>query len=148
MLDFDILRQQLPVLLQASINTVILTVLSLTFASVLGLPLAIVRESKTSMARIVAAYSWFLLATPQLLLLFLAYYGLPSVGIVLPAFPTAVIATAITASAYVLEIFRAGIAAIPQGQFEAARSLGMSEAHMWRRIVLPQTLPVVIPPFI
>jgi His/Glu/Gln/Arg/opine family amino acid ABC transporter permease subunit len=147
-LDLDLLRQQLPVLAQASINTVALTVLSLVLATIVGLPLAIVRQSKSAFARAVAAYSWFLLATPELLLLFLAYYGLPVFGIVLPAFPTAVIATAITASAYNLEIFRAGIISVGPGQFEAARALGMSEGRMWRRIVLPQTLSVVIPPYI
>lgn len=54
----------------------------------------------------------------------------------------------VTASAYNLEIFRAGIVAVPPGQFEAARALGLSETRMWRRIVLPQALPVIIPPYI
>jgi His/Glu/Gln/Arg/opine family amino acid ABC transporter permease subunit len=148
MIDFALILEQLPTLLGASLNTISLTVLSLALASALGLPLAIIRQSKTPAARVVAAYSWFLLAMPELLLLFLAYYGLPSVGIVLPAYPTAVLALGITSSAYNLEIFRAGIISIPRGQFEAARALGLSEARVWWRIVLPQALAVITPPYV
>lgn len=79
-MDLTLIEAQLPLLLDASTMTVSLTVLSLVISSVAGMLLAIVRESRTPLSRVVAAYSWFLLGVPELLLLFLAYYGLLSTG--------------------------------------------------------------------
>ncbi len=77
---------------------------------------------------------------------FFIYYVLPYGGIVLPPFASGVLGLTINYSAYMAEVFRSGIEAIPRGQWEAARSIGMSRRLMMRRIILPQAIRIVIPP--
>jgi polar amino acid transport system substrate-binding protein len=86
--------------------------------------------------------------TPLMLQLYFIFYLLPEVGINIPAIPTAILGLAINYSAYESEIYRAGLQAVPRGQWEAALSLGMSRAQTLRRIVLPQAFKVVIPPMV
>ena len=74
------------------------------------------------------------------------YYALPFVGIRLSPFLSAVVALTLVSGAYTAEIFRAGIEAIPSGQFEASRALGLSYRHMMVDVVLPQAVKIVIPP--
>ncbi len=76
----------------------------------------------------------------------LIYYALPFIKILLPAFTSAVLAIALIASAYVAEIVRSGIEAVPRGQFEAARSLGLGQGQTMTAVVMPQALRIVVPP--
>ncbi len=146
---WDVAVRYIPDLARAAITTVELTVLTLLLSTVVGIPLAIIRNSSLRvLSRLVAAFSWLMRALPALLLLFFVYYGLPRFGLVLPAFPTAVVGLALSASAYNLEIFRAGLNAVDRGQHEAARALGLGPWHAWTRILIPQAAVVVIPPYV
>jgi len=90
-------------------------------------------------------YVSFARGTPLIVQIYFVYLALPQVGLVLPAIPAGIIALSFNYGAYMTEIFRAGIQAVPEGQREAAESLGMPERLVLRRIVLPQALRIVIP---
>ena len=83
---------------------------------------------------------------PLLVLLIIVYYALPFVGISLSPFAAAATSLILVAAAYTAEIFRAGIEAIPRGQFEASQALGLNYRHMMVDIILPQATKIVIPP--
>ena len=83
--------------------------------------------------------------TPLFLQIYIAFFGLPLAGIQIPSFPLGVIVLAMNSSAYLCEIFRAGIQSISKGQFEAARSLGMNGAQTMLFVIIPQTVRRVIP---
>lgn len=86
--------------------------------------------------------------TPGLIVLYLVYYGLPQAGLTLPNFLAATVALAISTAAYSSEIFRAGLLAVPAGQREASKALGLKPLKEFRLVVLPQALKFVIPPLI
>jgi polar amino acid transport system permease protein len=88
----------------------------------------------------------FLRGTPLLFQLFAVYYVFPSFGVRLDAFPAAVVAISLNFSAYMSEVYRAGIQSVDQGQIKAARALGMPYSLLMRRIVLPQAIRVVVGP--
>ena len=91
-------------------------------------------------------YVWIFRGTPLLVQLFLIFYGLPSVGILLDAFPAALIGFTLNVGAYTSEIIRAVIASVPKGQWEAAYSIGMTWSQAMRRTILPQAARVAVPP--
>ena len=91
-------------------------------------------------------YIWVVRGTPLLVQLFVIFYGLPSMGIVLDAFPTAVIAFSINEGAYCAETLRAALESVPAGQLEAGYCVGMSWWQVMRRIILPQALRTAFPP--
>lgn len=91
-------------------------------------------------------YVWIMRGTPLMLQLLFVYFALPMVGIMLPDIAAALLAFTMNYTAYFAEIFRAGIQAIPRGQFEAARVLGLPHWHTMKRIVFPQVLRIVLPP--
>ena len=148
-MDWQLLHENLPELLRASVVTVELTILTLVLSTVLALPLAILRSLPGRIVpRLIAGYSLLMRALPTLVVLFLVYYGLPSAGIRLPAFSTAAVGLILSATAYNLEIFRAGFATVDRGQMDAARALGVPAPLMWLRVVVPQALPTIMPPYI
>jgi polar amino acid transport system permease protein len=126
--------------------------LELTFASLaIGLPLGlilalIVRSPRTSMRIVGLIIVEAGRGTPALMLLYLAYFGLPQVHVTLPQFAAASLALGASAAAYSSEIFRAGLQAIPRGQREAARAVGLGPWEELRLVVLPQAVRLVIPP--
>jgi polar amino acid transport system permease protein len=83
--------------------------------------------------------------TPLIVQIFFIYLGLPAAGIIVPELPSGIIALSFNYGAYLTEVFRAGIQAVPYGQVEAARALGLPESQVMRRIVLPQAIRIVIP---
>ena len=83
--------------------------------------------------------------TPLIVQIFFIYLGLPAAGIIVPEIPAGIIALSFNYGAYLTEVFRAGIQAVPYGQVEAARALGLQERSVMRRIVLPQAIRIVIP---
>lgn len=101
------------------------------------------------MRQAVNAYVWLMRGTPLMLQLLFVYFALPFVplvGIRLPDFPSAIVAFVLNYAAYFAEIFRAGIQSVDRGQYEAAKSLGMSYGQTMRRIVLPQMVRHILPP--
>ncbi len=91
-------------------------------------------------------YIWLMRGTPLMLQLLFVYFALPMVGILLPDIAAALLAFTLNYAAYFAEIFRAGIQAIPRGQYEAAKTLGMTYPQTMRRIILPQVIRIVLPP--
>ncbi len=91
-------------------------------------------------------YVWIMRGTPLMLQLLFVYFALPMVGIRLPDVAAALLAFTMNYAAYFAEIFRAGIQAIPRGQYEAAKALGLKHWQMMRHVIFPQVLRVVLPP--
>jgi cystine transport system permease protein len=114
---------------------------------VIALVVALMRLSKT---RIVAALGRFYVSvirgTPLLVQLFVIFYGLPSVGVTIEPWPSAIIAFSMNVGGYAAEVIRAAILSVPKGQWEAGHTIGMSRRLTLRRIILPQAARVSVPP--
>ncbi|PLP60094.1 cysteine ABC transporter permease [Mesorhizobium loti] len=136
-----------PLLWAGLIFTIPLTLLSFAFGLAVGLGAALLRLfGPRPLAAIVRFYVWIIRGTPLLVQLFLIFYGLPSLGIVLDAFPAALIGFTLNIGAYSSEIIRAVIGSVPKGQWEAAYSIGMTWSQTMRRTILPQAGRVAVPP--
>lgn len=126
--------------------TIPLTLLSFLFGIALALILALVQIANIRvLKRIARIYIWIFRGTPLLVQLFIIFFGLPSLGITLPAFPSAVIAFALNLAAYNAEVIRSAILAVPAGQMEAAYMIGLSYPQMMLRIILPQASRIAFP---
>lgn len=136
----------LPRLLEGAWITITVSLASFLLAMLVGLLFGIARMSRLWPIRFLAGvYVQFIRGTPLLLQLFFIYYVLPYAGITLSPFASGVSGLTINYAAYMAEVFRSGVQAIPKGQWEAGRSLGMSGRLLMRRIILPQALRIVIP---
>ena len=136
-----------PLLWAALAFTVPLTLLSFAFGLALGLVAALARLfGPWPLAALVRFYVWIIRGTPLLVQLFLIFYGLPSVGILIDAFPAALIGFTLNIGAYTSEIIRAAISSVAKGQWEASFSIGMSWGQTMRRTILPQAARVAVPP--
>jgi len=122
--------------------TLIVFALSLVLAFLLALVQITNLKGIKQLARI---YIWIFRGTPLLVQLFIIFYGLPSIGIVLPAFPSAVIAFSLNLAAYNSEVIRSAILSVPIGQTEAGYMIGLSYGQIMRRIILPQAARVAFP---
>lgn len=144
----SLMIESLPPLLWAClVFTVPLTLLSFALGLGVGFASALIRLfAPAPFAAIVRFYVWIIRGTPLLVQLFLIFYGLPSIGIVLDAFPAALIGFTLNIGAYTSEVIRAVLAAVPKGQWEAAYSIGMTWAQSMRRIILPQASRIAVPP--
>lgn len=122
-------------------------IITIVLSIPLGILLSLGRVSGISiLQKLIGFYVWVLRGTPLMLQIFFIYLVLPSVGIRLPDFESAILAFVLNYAAYFCEIFRAGIQAIPKGQYEAAHTLGMNYVQTMRRIILPQVIRVILPP--
>jgi polar amino acid transport system permease protein len=141
------IRDALPYLLQGALVTVALVLGALFLGLVLGVFLAVGQVYGNKALRTsVGLYVWFFRGVPLLVLLFLFYFGLFTLlGINISAFTAAVIVLGLISAAYQSQIFRAGILSLPEGQFKAARALGMSDTRAVVFVVLPQALRLSIP---
>ena len=121
---------------------------TILFGSVIGVIVCFCQLSDRAIIRGPArAYIQFVRGTPLLVQLLWIFYGLPLVvGIAMPAIISGMIGMSFNAGAYLSEIFRSGILAVERGQYEAARSIGMSHAMTFRRIVAPQAFRIIVPP--
>ena len=136
-----------PLLWAGLVFTIPLTILSFTFGLALGLVTAIARLfGAAPVAAMARFYVWVIRGTPLLVQLFVIFYGLPSLGILLDAFPAALIGFTLNIGAYSSEIIRAVISSVPKGQWEAAYSIGMSWRQAMLRTILPQATRVAVPP--
>ncbi|MCG7405878.1 amino acid ABC transporter permease [Paenibacillus sp. ACRRX] len=124
-----------------------LTLISFVLGLVLALLTALARLSSIKpLVWLAQFYVWIIRGTPLLVQLFIIFYGLPSIGITIGAFPAAIIGFTLSVGAYNSEVLRAAINSISQGQWEAADSLGMTRSQILRRIILPQAARVSVPP--
>lgn len=137
----------LPRLTEAFGISLSVTVVSAFFGLLLGLLVALIRISRNrALTSAAGFYVTIFRGTPLLLQIVVVYYGLPELGITLPAFASGVLALSLNSGAYMAEIIRAAIQSVDKGQMEAARSLGMSYLLAMRRIILPQTFRRLLPP--
>lgn len=126
--------------------TIPLTLLSFAVSLILGLLLAIVQVANIKVLKQISViYIWVFRGTPLIVQLFIIFFGLPNVGIMLDAFPAAVMAFGLNLAAYNAEVFRSAINAIPEGQLEAAYMIGLSYPQAMAKIVLPQSFPIAFP---
>ena len=147
-MNFELMVQAMPLLLTGAVVTVKITALSVFLGILIGLFVGIARISTYKIVHLAAAvYVDFLRGTPLLVQIFLVYFALPVLtGQRIDPFVAAIAACSINSSAYVAEIFRAGIQSIDAGQMEAGRSLGMTWMQTMRYIIVPQAARRVIPP--
>jgi polar amino acid transport system permease protein len=143
----QVLVESLPMLLQGLGVTVRLGAVSILAGLAGGLSLSLIRLYAAPALRACArVYIDVFRSLPLLVLLVLVYYALPFVGLRLSSFAAAATALSLVSCAYTAEIFRAGIEAVPRGQFEAAAALGLRFRDSLRHVILPQALRIVMPP--
>jgi polar amino acid transport system permease protein len=145
-LDFEWMAEWGPFILGGTGFTLIVCLSSIALATILALLGAIARLSTNPLLfGISSLYVSLFRGTPLLVQIFVIYFALPQVGLTIPSIPAGIMALGLNYGAYMTEIFRAGIQAVPRGQREAAQALGMPERNVMRRIVLPQAFRIVIP---
>lgn len=124
-----------------------LAALSFVFGLLLGFVTAVTRLfGPRPLALVARFYVWFIRGTPLLVQLFVIFYGLPSVGILIDAFPAALIGFTLSVGAYTSEIIRAALSSISRGQWEASYAIGMTGRQTMLRTVVPQATRVAVPP--
>lgn len=145
-MDIDILKNMIPILLEGSVVTIELTVISVILGSIIGVIVAGLKLSKNKIVvYIVSFYTWIFRGTPMFLQLFFFYYGLPVLGISLTPMAAAIIGLSLNSGAYMSEIIRGGINSIDKGQFEACKALGFTNMQTMTRVILPQAFRVILP---
>ena len=145
--NWPVFKGAFPLLLEGLGVTVMLGLVSIVAGLVSGLLMALLRLYGMAPLRAVArTYIDVFRSIPLLVLLVLVYYALPFVGVRFSSFTSAALALSMVSCAYTAEIFRAGIEAIPQGQFEAADAIGLGFFSSMRDVILPQAFRIVVPP--
>ena len=146
-LNAEVFLRTWPLLLRGLLVTAQLGVASIVAGLVLGLILAMLRLYAAAPVRFLTRlYIDVFRSIPLLVLLIVVYYALPFVGVRLSPFLSAMTALTLVSGAYTAEIFRAGIEAIPKGQFEASAALGLNQRQTMADVILPQAVRIVIPP--
>ena len=141
------LRSLWPIASGALVATIPLALVSFAIGLALALVVALMRLSGNAVLSGVARfYVSVIRGTPLLVQLFIVFYGLPSLGVRLDPWPSAIIAFSLNVGGYAAEVIRAAILSVPKGQWEAAHTIGMSRGLALRRIVLPQAARVSVPP--
>jgi polar amino acid transport system permease protein len=144
--DLNYALEIAPLLLRATVVTFTATMGGMAIAIVGGALLAVMRMSRfRPLAFAAGAYVQFVRSTPLLTQLFFLFYILPVYGLTLDALTTGVLALGLHYSSYTAEVYRSGIQGVPRGQWEAAIVLNLSPVQTWRRVILPQAIPPVIP---
>lgn len=142
-----IIEIAVPLLMEGIVTTIVVSLLAILLAIVLGgvLGIACISENRAAFG-LTKAYIKIFRCTPFMVQIYIIYYGLPALGIRMPAFWTGVIVLGMYTAAYVAVILQSGIRALPKGQNEAALAMGMPYMMRLRRILLPQTVSVILPP--
>ncbi len=145
--DMDYALSVLPELIKAFVRfTLVVTVLGTLLAATLGLVFAIVRHARIPVvSQLTTVFIEFVRSTPVLIQLFFLFFILPDIGITLSAMTTGVVGLGVHYACYYTDVYRAGIDAVPVGQWEASTSLHLSRSRTWRRVILPQAVRKVLP---
>ena len=148
--DLSYTFDAIPRLLEGAFITLQVAILGFTLSVLLATTITVARTSLNSKIfnSILAFYISFIRGTPILVQIFLVYYVLPVFGLNLGPFTAGILAITLNSAAFVTEILRGGLASVPIGQFESAKSLGISGYALWRKIILPQTFITSIPPLV
>jgi cystine transport system permease protein len=140
-------RSLWPIVSGALVASIPLAFASMAIGLVIAVVIALMRLSgQTVLAGIARVYISIIRGTPLLVQLFVVFYGLPSIGVKLDPWPSAIIAFSLNVGGYAAEVIRAAILSVPKGQWEAAHTIGMSRGLALRRIILPQAARVSVPP--
>lgn len=147
-LSVPFIEEKLPFLItQGLVTTIYVSAVSIVIASAIAVLGAVAKLSNNGFAFAIASfYTSFFRGLPLLMQVYLIYLGLPQLGFVIDAVPAGILALSLCYGAYMTEIFRSGIQSIDRGQWEASRSMGFGFGLTMRKIILPQALPVIIPP--
>ena len=144
--DWTYTLEVLPDILAAFAVTLQATLAGFVLALLLGLAWAVARMAPSRwLARGVSWLVEFVRSTPLLIQLYFLYYVLPEYGLTLSPLVIGILALGLHYSCYTAEVYRAGIEAVPRGQWEAARALNLSPQATWRRVILPQAVPPTLP---
>jgi polar amino acid transport system permease protein len=144
--DWNFVAEIWPELLQGLRITILATFGATAVSLVLGLFWALTRRSRHAVVRApVIGFTEFIRGTPLLVQLYFIFFVLPTVGVTLTPLTAGIIGLGLHYSTYTAEIYRAGIGAVPRGQWEAAMAIDLPRARVWRSIILPQAIPKVIP---
>jgi cystine transport system permease protein len=145
---WDLLLQSFLPLLEGAIRgTIPLALSSFVLGIIIALGVALMRLSKVRVVSSIArVYVSIIRGTPLLVQLFVIFYGLPSIGLLLDPWPSAIIAFSLNVGGYAAEVIRAAILSVPKGQWEAGHTIGMSRVQTLRRVILPQAARVSVPP--
>lgn len=147
-LSIEFIEQKIWFLIsQGLFTTLYISAISITLAFIFAMVGAVAKLSGNGFAVGIASfYTSLFRGLPLLMQLYLIYLGIPQLGYVIDAVPAGIAALSLCYGAYMTEIFRAGIQSIAQGQWEGSRALGFKFGLTMRRIILPQAIPVIIPP--
>lgn len=148
MVDWELFWSALgPIALGGLLGTIPLALASFALGLAIALVVALARISGIRLLSALARfYISIIRGTPLLVQLFVIFYGLPSIGVLLDPWPSAVIAFSLNVGGYAAEVIRAAILSVPKGQWEAGFTVGMSRGTSLRRIILPQAARVSVPP--
>jgi cystine transport system permease protein len=136
-----------PILMGAITGTIPLALSSFGLGLLLALLVALMRLSRNPVfAGVARTYISVIRGTPLLVQLFVIFYGLPSIGLTISPWPSAIIAFSLNVGGYAAEVIRAAILSVPKGQWEAGHTIGMSRRQSLVRIILPQAARVSVPP--
>lgn len=136
-----------PLVSGAILGTIPLSLVSFAIGLMIALLVALMRLSRNkAVSAIARGYISIIRGTPLLVQLFVIFYGLPSIGLKIDPWPSAIIAFSLNVGGYAAEVIRAAILSVHQGQWEAAYTIGMSRRRALRRIILPQAARVSVPP--
>lgn len=142
-----IARSFLPLAVGAIRGTIPLALISFALGLVLALGVALMRLSKSRVVSGIArGYVSIIRGTPLLVQLFVIFYGLPSIGVLIDPWPSAIVAFSLNVGGYAAEVIRAAILSVPRGQWEAAYTIRMSPTQTLSRVILPQAARVSVPP--
>ena len=149
-MDFDLghLLNSIPLMLKGALITFEISIIGALLGIIVGFILILMRMSPLRPIKYLAEiYISIFRGTPLLLQIFFIYYALPGLlGIDLPPFIAGVLALSLNSGAFVTEVLRGGISAVPRGQFEGASALGLKRRVIWGRIILPQVFIMILPP--
>jgi cystine transport system permease protein len=147
-MDWELLSTSFwPMLVGGLTGTIPLSLASFVLGLALALVVALMRISgQPVLSAIARFYVSVIRGTPLLVQLFVIFYGLPSIGLTIDPWPSAIIAFSLNVGGYAAEILRAAILSVPKGQWEACHTIGMSRAVALRRVILPQAARVSVPP--
>lgn len=147
-MDFEFIIEEFPGIWAGVPVTIGLFAWSLFYGTLGGLVLALMRLSRLRVLRGVSAgITWVGRGIPPLIILFIAFFVFPELGLTLERFPTAVLGLSLWTAVYQGEVIRSGIIGVDLGQWEASEALGMPGRLYMRRIILPQGLRIMIPPY-
>ena len=147
-MDWEVVWESVPLIWKGAGATVSMFAWALVIGTAGALALALMRLSAAKPLRWFAiGFGWLFRGIPLLILLFFAFFALPELGILLSPFLAAIVGFSLWTAAYQAEVIRSGIIAVPPGQAEASEALGMTKAHYMRRIILPQGLRIMVPPY-